>query len=117
MKLVYIAGPLTHPSPEVMALRRARAMGFGRTVEAMGPFVAFVPHAHILEPLAPTPAEVWKVAMRKCIAHLRRCDLLVPLPDWRESRGARMEVWLCRRLAGFPRVVQIEDLEAIDVAG
>jgi hypothetical protein len=65
MIVVYIAGPLTHSSQEVMALRRARAMGFGRTVKAMGPYVAFVPHAHILEPLAPTAAEVWKVAMRK----------------------------------------------------
>ncbi len=112
MKLVYVAGPLTHPSPEVMELRRERALAFGRHIESLGPYVAFVPHAHILEPRGATPEEVWRVAMRKCLANLRRCDFLVPIPGWEESRGARVEVWLCRRMSGFPPVVQVEDLRA-----
>lgn len=117
MKIVYVAGPYTSPHPDVMEARRERALAFGRHIESRGRFVAFVPHAHILEPRGATPREVWKVAMSKCLANLRRCDALVPMPGWEDSRGARMEVWLCRRRSGYPPVVQVEDLEALHAAG
>lgn len=117
MKLVYIAGPLTHPNPTVMNRRRSRALAVGALVEASGDFVAFVPHAHILEPRSLNPETVWREAMAKCITVLRRCDYILPMPDWEQSRGARVELWLCRRRSGFPVVIpNLETLfmEALD---
>lgn len=114
MKHVYIAGPLTHPDPSIMEDRRARALRMGQQVEEAGAFVAFVPHAHILEPHGRSAEAIWKAAMRKCISHLRRCDVLLPLPDWKLSRGARVEVWLCLRRSGFPPIVHsVNDLKEI----
>lgn len=118
MKLVYIAGSLTHPDPAVVAARRARALVVGTQVEAAGRYVAFVPHAHILDPRLDTPDEIWRECMKKCIAVLRRCDRILLLDGWEKSRGARIEVWLCRRRSGFPKIATsleslvMEDLDA-----
>jgi len=120
MKLVYIAGKLTDPDAATMFHFRQQALEMGMLVESAGDYMAFVPHAHVLEPKG-TPEEVWKAAMRKCITMLRRCDYLVPLDNWVNSRGARMEVWLCKRRSGFPKVVDLgslilEGLDGEDVA-
>lgn len=33
----------------------------------------------------------WNTAMRKCIVALMQCDAICLLPDWKESKGARLE--------------------------
>ena len=112
MKLVYVCGQLTHPSQQVMGERRVHARRKGEAVEAAGRFMAFVPHIHILEPPGDSPEEVWKSAMRRCLTMLRRCDYILLMDGWEHSRGARIEVWLCRRRTGFPKIVHsIADLQ------
>lgn len=51
-----------------------------------------------------SPAEInpnggtWQECMKKDIAQLMTCDLLVWLPGWSNSRGARIETGLAREL-------------------
>lgn len=40
----------------------------------------------------------WCVAMRRCIAELIHVDIVVLLPDWRESKGAIIEKDLAEKL-------------------
>lgn len=35
----------------------------------------------------------WLRCMIVCLWHLSFCDKIVQLPDWKESRGARIEYW------------------------
>lgn len=38
----------------------------------------------------------WLKAMWKCLGLMRRCGWVAMLPDWKESRGARVEHWIAR---------------------
>lgn len=40
----------------------------------------------------------WEQAMKLCIAALLTADVVVLLPDWRQSRGALLEVNLAKEL-------------------
>lgn len=40
----------------------------------------------------------WNTAMRKCIAALTDCDAICLLPDWKESKGARIENSIAQHL-------------------
>jgi hypothetical protein len=57
--------------------------------------------------LVENPAEIvpcgtaWEPAMRQALARMLECDGLAMLPDWTQSRGARIEVRLAREL-GMP---------------
>jgi hypothetical protein len=35
----------------------------------------------------------WNSYMKKCLAALQGCDLVVVLDDWQKSRGACIEIW------------------------
>lgn len=43
----------------------------------------------------------WNAAMRKCIAAMMTADMVLLLPDWKESNGARIEKILAEDL-GIP---------------
>ena len=45
----------------------------------------------------------WEVCMRYDIEKLMGCDMLILLPNWRKSKGARIEVNLCKKI-GIPVV-------------
>lgn len=47
----------------------------------------------------------WRQAMKICIHHLMDCDGITILHNWRESRGARMEV----------QVAELFELQTIEV--
>ncbi|GAB6393607.1 MAG: DUF4406 domain-containing protein [Treponematales bacterium] len=40
------------------------------------------------------PEEAWKAAMRKALILMLTCDGVALLDDWRDSRGARLEISL-----------------------
>jgi hypothetical protein len=40
----------------------------------------------------------WNIAMRKCIAALMECDIIVTLPDCDTSPGAKLEIELAYKL-------------------
>lgn len=87
MTRVYVCGPMTG-LPEfnypAFAAETARLRALGYDVVS--------------------PAEInpnggtWKECMKKDIAQLMTCDLLVWLPGWSNSRGARIETGLAREL-------------------
>lgn len=88
MKRLYIAGPMTGlPDANYPAFRAAasqfRAMGFEVENPAENP-----------EP----PCGTWQGYMRMAIAQVARCDGVVLLPNWHNSRGARVEFRLAADL-------------------
>ncbi|MDR1147601.1 MAG: DUF4406 domain-containing protein [Spirochaetaceae bacterium] len=50
----------------------------------------------------------WEAYMKFDIQVLLRCGCLVLLPNWRKSRGAKVEIYLCKKLG--IRVVKFHDL-------
>lgn len=42
--------------------------------------------------------KTWQSYMRECISAMMRADALYLLPNWRESKGARIEVQLAHNL-------------------
>lgn len=107
---VYVAGPYTHPDPEMVALNIGVATELGVAVRRLG-LVPLVPHIAI-----PGDGVGWKAAMLECLSHLQTCDFTLLAPGWEGSRGARVEAWLARRRATFPGLVTLEVLaEAQDL--
>lgn len=88
-KKIYIAGKVTGlPIHEV-------TMKFGsaqKELESKG-FVAINP----LEVVNDWQCD-WQTAMKKCIKALIECDAIVLLPDWEESKGAKIERQLAENL-------------------
>ena len=44
----------------------------------------------------------WRKCMKKCIGELLTCDAIYLLPDWAESRGARLEYHIAQELNIIP---------------
>ena len=84
----YVAGPLTYNDTATVAVRVRQADAFvakALELEAAG-HEALIPT--LFDLALDTP---WPVAMRECLKHLLTCDMIVMLPDWQQSRGARLE--------------------------
>jgi hypothetical protein len=56
-------------------------------------------------------ASLWRECMRVAIPRLLHCDAVAVLPQWDESRGARIEYLIARRM-GMP-VVWADGLAAV----
>lgn len=81
-KKIYIAGKVTGEPKHLTALKFAMAK---KEIEALG-FEAINP----IEVVGDWNA-TWDVAMRKCILALMGCEAIVLLPDWVDSKGAKLE--------------------------
>lgn len=86
---VYIAGKVTGEPKHSCALKFATAQ---KELEKRGYEVV-----NPIEVVGDLNAD-WKTAMRKCIAALVECDAICILPDWDESKGARIELELAIKL-------------------
>lgn len=88
MKRIYIAGPmsglpaLNYPAFHAKAAE-LRARGFHVENPAENP----IPHC---------PS--WLDYMRMALVQIARCDAVVMLPGWKQSRGARIEYQLASNL-------------------
>jgi hypothetical protein len=52
-----------------------------------------------VDPVAIVPKSVsWQKAMCLAIRAMLLCDGVSLLPDWKKSKGAKIEVWLARKL-------------------
>lgn len=89
LKRVYISGPMTglpdHNRPAFEAARDSLAtLGY-----------------EVLSPTDAPECDSWQAYMRWDIRLLMTADLIALLPDWRTSRGARIECYIADRI-GIP---------------
>lgn len=113
-RLVYVSGAYTAPTPEQVAENVALAKRIGYLVQDIG-HEPLIPHISCPPPRESCPRAVWKRAMRSCLVQMLRCDAVLMLPNWRESRGARVERWVARR-QGIPVFEHTLDLWSSDLA-
>lgn len=91
MRQCYVAGPYTHPTDEGTRAHIRSALGYAHALTQAG-WLPIVPHT--MGPHRIT----WDEAMARCRYLIKsldpKRDVLVTLPGWTESRGAREEVSL-----------------------
>lgn len=84
---VYIAGKITGESYVDVVKKFALAEAFLRRTKCV--------------PVSPLKKSLvlasWKECMRVCLLMLRDCDAILLLPDWENSRGAKIEKWFAER--------------------
>lgn len=101
MKLIYLAQPYTSEYPDVRADRaRVAAIVTARLICGEAVFSPIV-HGHNVEPhITRQIVNAHKFWMSQCIPILRRCDemYVLPLDGWRESRGLKDELAICKQL-------------------
>ena len=89
--LIYIAGPITgKPNENIEAFQAAKREMVRRYPSAR----VIIPH-NLYTPDRSAkicPALCWTEAMAECLPVVDEADLVVALPGWRESRGARREI-------------------------
>lgn len=104
--LIYVSGPYTAPTSDELAQNIKRAKLTGLKVRAVG-FVPIVPHLAILndDPRVFT----YDKAMNECLEILGRCDAILMMDGWQESRGACIE-HEAAIFAGIPVCYDVSDL-------
>lgn len=89
MTTLYIAGPMTGiPEHNLPMFNRAQAL-----LERAG-FTVLNPARHG----AGEPGTSWSDYMRRDIPDVLACDGIALLPDWENSKGARLEVYIADAL-------------------
>lgn len=109
MRQAYLAGPYTHPTDEGARAHIRSALGYAHALVAAGWF-PIVPHC--MGPHRTT----WEDAMARCRYLIRgldpKRDVLVALPGWMDSRGAREEVSLAVALQ-IPVLTVLQAMETV----
>jgi hypothetical protein len=102
---IYISGPITGKRDlNIVAFKEAENL-----INAAG-HAAINPHAlcsEITSKVFKTDLGLWLACMRKCVPAIRQSDLILLLPGWEESRGARKE--LSEALINELEVVTLEN--------
>jgi len=89
----YISGPITAPTPEQVAANLAKFNAAEAAMRAAGITDIANPVSNGLDRDAP-----WEAHMRADIKLLMDCDTVAMLDGWADSRGARIEFDLAKRL-------------------
>ena len=106
---VYLAGPMTgYPEFNFPAFKAAAS-----DIDEMG--VGAVYCTAFGTPPAPEDALPWDEYLREALRLMLTCNAVVVLPGWRESKGARLEVYVALEL-GMP-VVEYPDLRPVESIG
>jgi hypothetical protein len=101
MKKIYIAGKVTGLLP---AHVQSKFFDATLAVNVAG-FDAVNPIEVVND-----PTTEWDTAMKLCVAALLKCDAVIALPCFEDSRGAKVELWLSMNLA-IPIFYNIEQLK------
>ena len=105
----YLAGPMSgYPEFNFPAFRDA-----ARELVDMG--LRNLYHTASGVPPREAVAKPWEEYLRNALRLMLTCDAVVALPGWRESKGARLEVYVALEL-GMP-VVEYPDLRPVDSLG
>lgn len=102
--LIYIAGKYTDVTPEAIQANIDKAVMAAKILEQHG-WIVFVPHVHYL-PLGLHYNDI----MEQCKGIIQRCDAMFMLDNWKDSKGANIELIEARSLglsvfcesAGYP---------------
>lgn len=99
MKTSYIAGKITGECEtlELMMKCRAKFKQAEKTIKSQGNYICFY-GLKINEGLINLGGASWFEYMKNDLKTLIECDVIFALPDWKESRGASIEVNLAREL-------------------
>lgn len=91
LKYIYIAGPMTGvPKKNFPAFMKAAKQLRKKGFKVVNP--AELEH---IKPICRT----WEECLRRDLIHvLRKCYAVAVLPDWRNSRGANLEVYVAKQL-------------------
>lgn len=86
---VYISGAISNRDPEEVRkeFERVEKLLSSLGLEAVNPLANGLTDAH-----------TWREHMRADLHLLLECDKIVVLPGWRESKGARLEVFVATEL-------------------
>lgn len=104
----YLAGPMSgYPEFNFPAFRDA-----ARELVDMG--LRNLYHTASGVPPREAVAKPWEEYLRNALRVMLSCDAVVVLPGWRESKGARLEVYVALEL-GMP-VVEYPDLRPVETA-
>lgn len=110
-KTAYISGPISKiPDGNKDAFRHAQRLLEHRDYEVLSP------HEICSEIKARDFAnseDYWKACMRACVKSMMDSDICVMLPGWTDSRGAAMEVSICRDLG--IRTIELSTITALSV--
>ena len=105
----YLAGPMSgYPEFNFPAFRDA-----ARELVDMG--LRNLYHTATGVPPREAVAKPWEDYLRDALRLMLTCDAVVVLPGWRESKGARLEVYVALEL-GMP-VVEYPDLRPVESIG
>ena len=90
---VYISGPITGKYES----NRAAFQGMEDWLTEQGARV-YNPQRNQV-PKGTVKADIWSVMMRKSLEDIVKCDSIVMLVDWEDSRGAALEYQIASELA------------------
>jgi hypothetical protein len=114
MKRIYLCGPITGlPLDNRPAFDKAVAdvtIKFKETYQQVEVINPHVTCADIVRQHKGTPKHLWEKCMKADITEMLKCDMVVLLPGWQNSRGATLERTIAMNL-GIP-VWSIDELLA-----
>jgi nucleoside 2-deoxyribosyltransferase len=109
MDRVYISGPISHIRQSMMNFDKAEFDLENKGYDTYNPFSIRLPDTEE-EKKEYNEIGEWVWYMRRCIPELVNCDAVLMLPNWKESKGAKLE----RELAETLKIKVYESIEDID---
>tara|TARA_R100001594_G_scaffold85067_1_gene119515 strand:- start:1213 stop:1557 length:345 start_codon:yes stop_codon:yes gene_type:complete len=109
MVRVYISGPISHIRQSMMNFDKAEFDLENKGYDTYNPFSIRLPDTEE-EKKEYNDVGEWVWYMRRCIPELVNCDAVLMLPNWQESKGAKLE----RELAETLKIKVYESTGDID---
>ena len=108
MEVIYISGPMTgHPNFNREAFVKAEMNLIGTGKEAVSP--SLVDQDDEGKTWKPLQGK-WEYYLKIALSKMLRCNAIVMLPGWQESKGARVERYLAETL-GYKIYDTVDDVK------